>query len=124
MKFFTFLFYAFAVLPIIWEAMIISSPIKMSAKIKAMKKAKSKEYTSTQTAASVFLLLYALWAIIGLISTQWIGFATILILSFIPKGNFWFIRWIDSIVSVAILIFIVINKYHLHIDLFELIKTI
>jgi hypothetical protein len=122
MKFFTFLFYAFAVLPIIWEAVIISSPIRMSRKIKAMKDAKAKEYTTNQSAASVFLLTYAFWSIIGLMSTQWIGFAAILVLSLIPRGNFWFFRWVDSVISIAILVFIVINKYHLHIVVIDTIK--
>lgn len=124
MKFFTFLFYAFAIFPIIWECMIISSPIKMSEKLQAMKKTKADKWNPTQYTAAVFFLCYAIWAILGLLSTQWIVFALVLALSIIPKGKFVFSRWLDAVLSLPILVFIVINKYHLHLDLLEFIKQI
>ena len=57
---------------------------------------------------------------IGLISSQWIGFLALIVLSLIPKK--WFTwRIIDNILGIAILLFVLLNKYHFQIDFNSLI---
>jgi len=57
---------------------------------------------------------------IGLISSQWIGFLALIVLSLIPKK--WFtLRIIDNILGIAILLFVLLNKYHFQIDFNSLI---
>ena len=54
------------------------------------------------------------------ISSQWIGFLALIVLSLIPKK--WFTwRIIDKIVGIAILLFVLLNKYHFQIDFNSLI---
>lgn len=54
------------------------------------------------------------------ISSQWIGFLALIVLSLIPKK--WFTwRIIDNILGIAILLFVLLNKYHFQIDFNSLI---
>lgn len=63
---------------------------------------------------------YFFFCFVGLISSQWLGFMAIIILALIPKR---WLTWriIDSLLSIAILLFILLNKYHFHIDITSLI---
>ena len=61
---------------------------------------------------------YSLLCVIGLFSSQWYGFILILLLSIIPKRDNIIALKIDSFISLATLIFILLNKYHLHLELF------
>ena len=74
------------------------------------------------TAFVLLQLCYFIWAATGLMSSQWIPFLVLILYSFIPKGDNIFIRKADAILSLAILLFIVINKYHLGINLLDYIK--
>lgn len=67
---------------------------------------------------SIFQLLYLSFLFIGLLSSQWIMFAGLILLSFVPKNKIW-IRYIDGVFSILVLLFIVLNKYHFHIDVFS-----
>lgn len=60
-------------------------------------------------------VLYFLTCVIGLISSQWACFLLILALCFIPKR---YLTWriIDDVISILILLFVILNKYHFHID--------
>lgn len=61
-------------------------------------------------------MFYVLWAFCGLFTDQWPLFMLIIIMGMIPKP-YAFIRMIDAIVSAAVLTFMILNVYHLHIDL-------
>lgn len=64
--------------------------------------------------------IYLILCFIGLISSQWIGFLALIVLSLIPKK--WFTwRIIDNILGIAILLFVLLNKYHFQIDFNSLI---
>ena len=76
-----------------------------------------KNYAYTNT-------FYTLVALTGLFSSQWILFALLLAIGVIAipfKYNATF-RRVDSAVSAFILLFIILNKYHLHLDLVEWLK--
>lgn len=66
---------------------------------------------------------YMLITILGLMSTQWICFLLILVFSvaFRRFKCYKIIAYSDSILSIIALSFILINKYHLHINLAQLI---
>ncbi len=58
---------------------------------------------------------------IGLFSSQWIGFLLIFILAFIPKTKrIWVLA--DSLISILIVLFIILNKYHFHYDVLNLFR--
>jgi hypothetical protein len=64
---------------------------------------------------------YVTWVFIGLLSSQWIVFLLLVIVNFIPKGLSKPLHIADSITSIILLLFIIVNKFHLHIDVFGLI---
>lgn len=69
------------------------------------------------TFATYFVLnvVYYLSCVVGLMSSQWICFIILLALSLISKRH---ISWriIDGVISILILLFVILNKYHFHID--------
>lgn len=83
------------------------------------RKVEAGEYSQTFLLFSIFNIFYFIFTIIGFMSSQWILFALLFILSIIPK-NYISLRYIDSIISISILVFILLNKYHLHINLLSL----
>ena len=82
-----------------------------------------KKISSTYATFVVFNLVYLFLCFVGLLSSQWLGFMLIILLSFIPKR---WITWriIDGVLNIAILVFIILNKYHFNIDLTECIIKI
>ena len=101
--------------------MVTVRPTKVRQFAKSIK-AKT-ELTSNQSAYVFLITIYALWTLIGLFTAQWVLFAALLFLSIIPKPHP-FIRCLDGLISAAILVFAVVNQYHLHIDTFEWVKNI
>lgn len=80
-----------------------------------------KDKTDLSEISPVFIVwkmcnwIYLILCFIGLISSQWIGFIALIVLSLIPKR---WLTWriIDSILGIVILLFILLNKYHFQID--------
>lgn len=66
---------------------------------------------------SAFNILYLLYVFVGLFSSQWSLFLLFLGMSFIPKDTVTK-RKADAVISIMVLLFILLNKYHLHINLF------
>jgi hypothetical protein len=66
---------------------------------------------------SLFNMFYFIYVFVGIFTSQWWLFLTIIAMSFIPKKKP-LARKIDAIVTMAILLFILINKYYLHINIF------
>lgn len=87
--------------------------------VNAIYRYKEDKKMTTNYGIYIFANLFY-WAIsfIGLLSFQWYLFLLIIIMGFIPKGKYIWIRKADSLVTIAILLFIVLNKYHFHINLF------
>lgn len=69
---------------------------------------------------SILGAFYWVVCLVGLMSSQWLGFAAIIILAIVPKRWLWW-RYIDTVLSILLLLFIILNKYHFHIDLITLI---
>lgn len=77
---------------------------------------------------------YVFWLFVGLLSSQWVLFLLLLIFSFAivtplrKLVGFSPIRYvlttIDTLVCIAVITFIIINKYHLHIDTLSYIKNL
>lgn len=74
-----------------------------------------KDYSPLYTAYVSFGFFYFFFCLVGLMSSQWIGFVALLLLGFVPKK---WITWrvIDGILSIAILVFILLNKFQFHIN--------
>lgn len=74
-----------------------------------------KDYSPLYTAYVSFGFFYFFFCLVGLMSSQWIGFVALLLLGFVSKK---WITWrvIDGILSIAILVFILLNKFQFHIN--------
>jgi uncharacterized membrane protein len=115
------LFYLPAVLAIAWEMCNITETREIRDFLQRVKeKNKEKKASGKQLLCTILILLYAAWCFVGLFSSQWVLFSLIIILGFIPKELIWW-RKIDAVLSFLILIFIVINAFHLHINLLNFI---
>lgn len=111
-----YIFYGFALLALMHDAMIISGINELHDKLNNLVTKKAEDRTSTEKIYGDLHLLYFLWVFVGLFSSQWFGFAAMLILSLIliPIKKIKAGRVIDSCIGIAILLFIIINKYHFH----------
>jgi hypothetical protein len=112
-------YYFLGIAPIIWELLSLMELHKVHAfctEYKLLNKRKEKvKMSSTQNSFTWLMTMYVVWAIAGLFSSQWFLFLLLLSLSFIPKNSI-FIRLLDSCISFVLLLFIVLNRFHFHID--------
>lgn len=117
-------FYLFAFVAIVWELITVTSPRRVVNFQKRFNENTKDfgDWEQNQRLVGVFMLCYIAWTLIGLLSSQWIIFLSLLALGLIPKGMVvW--RWIDSVISLALLIFMLLNVFHLHIDLLQWVKS-
>lgn len=63
-------------------------------------------------------LFYIATCMIGLVTFQWYAFVGILILSLIPKKGLDWVYYIDSIICISLLLFVLLNNYHFHLNIF------
>lgn len=115
--FWQYLFYIWAFLAILFEVCKLS-PKGWREYMSQMKylKDKKKDYSTTEAVFILLQVLYFLWIFVGFFSSQWILFGSIFLLSFIPK-KIYIINFIDSVLTIGILLFMIVNKFHLHLDL-------
>lgn len=119
----THVFYIIAALFLLVELLIlvniktVHSGKKRLYKLRKEKnKVELEDLSPGMIAYQIVGIIYLIYAVIGLMSSQWIMFAVLILLSFVPKK--WIIwRYIDSFLSIAILVFIILNKYHFHFSL-------
>lgn len=86
----------------------------------------SAEYKS-ELKSKIWLVWILIWLFIGLFTFQWAGFLAMLVLNIlivsplskIFKQTFVYtiIHWINSLIGFAFAIFVIVNHYHLKIDL-------
>lgn len=82
---------------------------------------------------NMYLLLMFIWLFLGFFTFQWDAFLIFLIISttisllskpFKYNKFYVIIHWLSSLIGVAFSIFVVLNKYHLHISLFQELKKL
>ena len=115
-------FFIFVELIVLFSQKNIHSAVKRLKKLNKEKKGKLSldEIGASMTLYQSIGIIYLIYCLVGLMSSQWVLFALIILLAFIPKRRLWW-RYVDSIVTLLILAFILLNKYHFHIDMFHLI---
>lgn len=119
---FIVIFYLFSFAAIMNEILTLANPKKVSAFARSFKGKEFKELTDTQKNYSYLTILYFLWTFVGLLTSQFIPFLFILLLCLVPT-KYWFLKWIDSLLSLSLIIFILINKFHLHINVYDYLKS-
>ena len=116
------IFYFLGGLAILWEIMVVTSPIKVTKFIKSYEDRDINGLTKTQKNLSYCMLGYIVWCLIGLVSSQWVIFIFLLFLGMFSKKRA-ILTFITGLLSFLLLIFMLLNVYHFNIDLFSLIKN-
>ena len=90
-----------------------------------------KEYKD-KLKSKVWLVVLFVWLFVGLLTFQWDAFLMMLVLNFVViapisalvKYNYLYtlLHWSNSIVGLAFGVFVLINKYHLHISLCDVFR--
>ena len=140
---FKFLFHLITVAYIINEFMWIYDPKKQVDKTKKLvelgeeEKGESwdeysEDYKEIWVRKGLPSLIFFAWMLLGLFTFNWILFGIHIVYGLIVAriskplrfGKAYLaIHWVSSIIGFAFAIFVLINSYHLKIDLLELIKT-
>ncbi len=110
------IFYLLTLLPLTYELVCFWNLKKTHEFVKRMKNIKWDDCNTNQKLFSSFNFFYLLYVIIGIFSTQWIEYLLLLLLTFLPN-KFILIRIINTSFSLILLIFIILNVYHFHINL-------
>lgn len=138
------IFYLFAVFFTIYE---LTWVLKTKRKIKKSKEFEelseknkglkfedwSDDYTSMVFTRVFIKLPMIIWLIVGLFTFNWIAFLAILtfnILIIAPISKllkdsiaYTILHWLNSLIGVIFGVFVIINAYHLKIDLYQLLLT-
>tara|TARA_R110000744_G_scaffold373876_1_gene486289 strand:- start:413 stop:856 length:444 start_codon:yes stop_codon:yes gene_type:complete len=138
------IFYLNAVFFIIHELIWILNPKEQIEKTKLFRKLsienKGKKWDDLSDGYKYILkskafvpLSFLLWMFIGLFSFNWVAFLGIILfnmvfISLISKpfkyNNIYLtINWVNSLIGLLFGMFVIINSYHLKIDLYELLMT-
>ena len=127
-------FYFFAIIAILWEIINILQPGRMIKLSKRMVGLKFNDATSSEKTVSFLMFFYLIWTLIGLFTFQWPVFLAYMIWSVITGGLRQLtgrnvnaltltLQVIDGIVSLAFMVLVLINAYHLKIDFWQIIKN-
>ena len=116
------IFYFLTIISIIWEIIVVSSPIRVSKFIKSFNNKEMDGLTKKQKTLSFYMLGYLIWCIIGLFTSQWVIFLLLIGFGLFPK-KLPILTFINGLISLCLLMFIIVNVYHLHLDLFSIIKN-
>ena len=109
---------------IMWELFNIMSPKRVHRFVKGLKEAKNKsadEWSSSQKSVALLMVLYIFWTFVGFFSFQWPLFLFLFLVGLIPKKWVWF-RWVESLITFILLVFIILNAYHFQIDIWAFVQ--
>jgi hypothetical protein len=114
----TTLFYFLAIFPLLYEMLVVADTKKVHNFIMNMKDKQVSDMTDKQKNFSILQFLYFAWTIIGLFTINWPAFSLIFFLALIPQKII-FLRMLDGFLTFIILLFILINYFHLNINTSE-----
>lgn len=138
------IFYFIVICFIISEVKWLLSPLESTARTKKMKdlakENKSKKWDDFPQEFKDLIIhkgapgmLFIIWMFAGLMTFNWAAFAVFILFNFAvisplsKLSNFGALyvaaNWINSLIGVVFGAFVIINSYHLKIDLFEVIKN-
>lgn len=85
-----------------------------------------------QLKSIAFLLLFIVWFFVGLLSSQWFLFLLFLLSNFfifVPISKLvgfphliYFTSVLNTVLGIIFATFLIINKYHLHLDTFQIFR--
>lgn len=115
------LLFIYELFALVLEKAIFESKKRHREKINA-KKENGEKITINDLSESILFyyictLLFYIITVVGFLSSQWVLFIIIFVLKIIPKKYLW-LKCVHRIITLLLLAFILINKFHLHITLF------
>lgn len=116
-----YLFYFMAFMPILFELKTlihIKRAHQFSLETKSLKGKEFEDWPLSQRTYAILSVGYFIWAFVGLFTFQWPIFLGFILISFIPKKFVWF-RWLDSLLSLIVLLFVVLNAFHFKVDVWS-----
>jgi len=139
------IFYFIGIAFIIHEIMWVLNPKEQTEKNKRFneesKKNKGKkwddfssDYKEALKTKGVIAMISILWLFGGLLTFNWVAFVVIIAFNFIIiapitkllkySWAYTVLHWLNSVIGFSFGVFVIINSYHLKIDLYEWIKSI
>lgn len=139
----TTLFYLFGFFMMFHELSWIFSPIERTKDLEKFdtpaKQNKGREWKDltpdykSKIKTKGWQLFLAAWLLVGLISIQWVSFGLFLIFQLVfiaPVSKltqyskiYTILHWLNSVIGFVFVLFVIINHFHLHIDVLSLIKN-
>lgn len=134
-------FHIMTIVFVIYELIWIISPKKSTERTREFKTLAKKEkglpwgemtqrHKDLILSKGIFSLVIVIWAVIGLITFNWLAFLLFLVFQFFiiaPLGKLFYnvamytvIHWVNSVIGFAFGVFVILNSYHLKIDLLDL----
>lgn len=117
-----YLFYGMSLLFILWEIKKFVEPHKVvdfknkfkeSGFVEFDEMDFSNNYHKNLFKFSLFHAVYLLWTLIGLFLNQWLIFLTLFLLRFFSDCETVSSTRVDAILKMGLLIFLILNKFHL-----------
>ena len=122
-----FIFYLFGIVAILFELWSIYNFKKLTSfgeKLQKNSKLSEEEKVPITYNENVFIFCiwsYFLWTFVGLFTSQWVLFLGLIMLSLltglinkIKRTETW--NFVDSVLSISIILLAILNTYHFHID--------
>ena len=120
------LYYALGIFGILYELSILLKPVRAKEFfVEYSRKMRAKEDISRTDKEKVFGILmtfYLLWNALGLLTFQWITCAFFFIYSMLmssTKRSSSVLIWIDALISLIVITWLIINGVHLKIDIWS-----
>lgn len=111
-------FYLFTLIFLLLETVTIMDTKGLFAFKKRMDMTDADDRSFDQNVFNFINVIYRVWLFLGHYTFQWPVFVAFVALSFLPRKTILMAR-IDAILSLLLLVFIIINAYHLHIRFFD-----
>jgi hypothetical protein len=138
------IFYFIGICFIIHEVLWLVNPVEYTEKSKKLKelmkqnKGKkwdtySEDYKDILISRGLPSLLFTLWFFAGLLTFNWVAFIAIIAFNFIAiapisklfkfSPAYTILHWLNSVIGLAFGVFVIINSYHLKLNLYEIVKA-
>jgi hypothetical protein len=137
------IFYFIGILYILYEINFLLKPFAHVQKVKKMKELSDENKTNKWSKYSdeykdiIFTIAFPnalifFWSFLGLLTFNWVAFTFLIFFNFIvivPISKLFnfnlaytILHWLNSLLTIVIVIFIIINSYHLKLNLFDIVK--
>jgi hypothetical protein len=120
----TIAFYLVVVFCFILELNSLAHPVKehvITIKTREELEAKTDFRNMSKDVQTHYLNQVVYWftCMSGVLSSQWPAFLTIVLIAFVSKfyRHVIWAKWVDTLVCGALLLFAILNRFHLHLDL-------